>query len=306
MKALAYLISAYTEPKSLEKLVKALNMECADFYIHIDKKVDITNFKKRLSKYNNVFFLPDSMRVKVYWGGMSQVVMQYNMIKEMMESKINYVRVINLTGTDYPVAPNQKLYDVFMDTSKEYIIGFDVGGEIRDENSIKEYPHSEKFLRIWLMDGMGKGCSISKQINDLHLKKRKCYSDLGYKFYLGSEYWALTYECVCSLMRQYDKEKKLQRILKYSFAPSEAWMHTLFFNSKYRKKSVTGLKRYYTGLISLSPISYFEYNKSIKILNESDIDKIVASKRLFARKVIVGRSSRLIRILDELRNTAFL
>ena len=70
---------------------KALNMECADFYIHIDKKVDITNFKKRLSKYNNVFFLPDSMRVKVYWGGMSQVVMQYNMIKEMMESKINYV-----------------------------------------------------------------------------------------------------------------------------------------------------------------------------------------------------------------------
>ena len=63
MKALAYLISAYTEPKSLEKLVKALNMECADFYIHIDKKVDITNFKKRLSKYNNVFFLPDSMQI---------------------------------------------------------------------------------------------------------------------------------------------------------------------------------------------------------------------------------------------------
>lgn len=69
MKLLAYLISAYTEPRSLENLVKALNMECVDFYIHIDKKVDITKFRKKLSKYKNVFFLPDSMRVKVYWGG---------------------------------------------------------------------------------------------------------------------------------------------------------------------------------------------------------------------------------------------
>lgn len=239
---------------------------------------------------------------KFIGGGYSQVLMQYNMMKEMIGSKKNYVRVINITGTDYPIVSNQKLYDIFMDTSKEYIIGFDVGGEIRDKNSIKEFPHSDKFLRIWLMDGMGKGYSISKKINDLGIKKRKCYSDLGYKFYLGSEYWALTYECVCSLIRRYDKEKKLQRILKYSFVPSEAWIHTLFFNSKYRRKSVTELKKYYTGLISLSPISYFEYNQSIKILNERDVDKIIASKRLFARKVLVGPSSRLIRILDKLRN----
>lgn len=65
----AYLLSAYTEPKSLVHLVNALDNEQVEFYIHIDKKVDISAFKVPLQNRKNVYFLPEKKRVFVYWGG---------------------------------------------------------------------------------------------------------------------------------------------------------------------------------------------------------------------------------------------
>ena len=64
---IAYMISAYTEPKSLQALVNALDMDDVDFYIHIDKKVEIAPFYKPLSNRKNVFFTKH--REKVSWGG---------------------------------------------------------------------------------------------------------------------------------------------------------------------------------------------------------------------------------------------
>lgn len=69
MKKIAFLISAYTEPESLKRLISALSNMPADFYVHIDKKVDIGPFKEGLSDRKNVFFLPEERRVKIYWGG---------------------------------------------------------------------------------------------------------------------------------------------------------------------------------------------------------------------------------------------
>ena len=106
----AVLISAYTEPKSLYSLVIKLNgMLDADFFIHIDKKVAIEPFQVGMKNMTNIFFIKE--RIKVYWGGYSQVLMQFSLIREMFSTNTRYVRVVNITGTDYPIVSKETLYE---------------------------------------------------------------------------------------------------------------------------------------------------------------------------------------------------
>ncbi len=62
------MISAYMSPATLQNLIRSLNREDVDFYVHIDKKVDANPFKCSFEDSQNVFFLPDDKRIRVYWG----------------------------------------------------------------------------------------------------------------------------------------------------------------------------------------------------------------------------------------------
>ena len=291
---MAFLISAYTEPRSLRALVLKLNeMFNADFFIHIDKKVKIEPFQIDLINLPNVFFVKD--RVRVYWGGYSQVEMQKAMIQEMLQRNIRYMRVVSLTGTDYPVANAESILKKMEKKEIEYIIGFDVDHEINPGKR----KMSLKYSCFYLMDTHRfiRAALIRLRIPRLYYKKMKM------PIYHGSEYWALTYECISELYHNYLKNEQLQKLLRYSFVPSEAWIHTMFFNSKWKDRAVQPLKNENPDLIRLSPITYFNYTSSIKILDESDYQDIMKSERLFARKIITGKSDGLISMLaDHERN----
>ena len=290
MQKMAFLISAYTEPNSLHALVRKLDeMLSADFYIHIDKKVQIEPFQNGLKDMPNVFFV--KKRVRVYWGGYSQVEMQMNMIEEMLSKNEHYIRVINLTGMDYPIAKKDVLLERLSNLQIEYICGFDVKKEI-DPGKRKM---SLKYSCFYLMDTFRilRGVMIRLRI------PRLLYHRFDRPLYFGSEYWALTYDCITELYREYLKDELLQKLLWFSFVPSEAWVHTMFYNSSWRNRTVYEPKVKYEGLISLSPVTFFKYNDSIKVLNEEDYEDVVNSGRLFARKIIKGKSDRLIAMLDQ-------
>lgn len=45
---IAYLIAAHTDPVHLSRLINALNVEGkTDFYVHLDKKVEINDYQKK-------------------------------------------------------------------------------------------------------------------------------------------------------------------------------------------------------------------------------------------------------------------
>lgn len=291
LQKMAFLISAYTEPNSLRALVRKLDeMLPADFYIHIDKKVQIEPFQTGLKDMPNVFFV--KKRVRVYWGGYSQVEMQMNMIEEMLSKNEHYIRVINLTGMDYPIANKDVLLERLSNRQIEFICGFDVKNEI-DPGKRKM---SLKYSCFYLMDTFRilRGVMIRLRI------PRLLYHRFDRSLYFGSEYWALTYDCITELYREYLKDELLQKLLRFSFVPSEAWVHTMFYNSDWRNRTVYEPKVKYEGLISLSPVTFFKYNDSIKVLNEEDYEDVINSGRLFARKIIKGKSDRLVAMLDQI------
>jgi len=287
---MAFLISAYTEPDSLHALVKKLDdMLFADFYIHIDRKVRIEPFQNGLMNMPNVFFL--KRRTLVYWGGYSQVEMQMSMIKEMLRRNIKYDRVINLTGTDYPVVSREILYDVLKQREVEYICGFEVNSELRTGDRKMIY----RFARFYLMDTHRVIRALIKRVK----LPRFSFWRNQFSIYYGSEYWALTYECLSELFNDYIRNEPLQKLLRFSFVPSEAWIHTMFFNSGWRERAVKRPENSDYNLINLSPITYFKYGNAIKILDEGDYKDIVTSGRLFARKIVTGKSDHLISMLCE-------
>lgn len=287
---IAFLISAYTEPSSLCALVRKLDeMLCADFYIHIDKKVPIEPFQSELRDMPNVFFVNE--RIRVYWGGYSQVEMQLSMIREMLSKNFHYLRVINLTGMDYPIVEKEVLDEKLSNSQIEYICGFDVKNEIEPGKRKME----QKYSCFYLMDTF----RILRALMIRLRIPRPFYRKFDYPLFFGSEYWALTYECISELYENFKKNKQLQKLLRFSFVPSEAWVHTMFYNSCWRDRAIHEPVVKYEGLISLSPVSFFIYTDSIKILNEEDYENVVHSGRLFARKIIKGKSDRLIAMLDQ-------
>lgn len=289
----AYLIVAHLDSLALARLVKSLNSEKnVDFYIHIDAKADITAFQNPLQNFPNVTFLEGKERVSVHWGGYSLLQANYNLMQKMFSTGIKYKRVFNLSGLDYPLVSNKFLLEALPD-DREYIIGYDVSGEPGinpQKGSMKD-----KFLYYHFMDQR-----FLSRLNRYKLKKAGSYEKLGYDFYFGSEFWALTYDCLKSVFEAFSEDKKLQRCLRFCFSPGEAWIHTVFFNSKWRERGQV-YHDVYHGLLALSPVHYFDYGASIKILTEEDLDKLKQSGKMFCRKVQTGVSDTLVDLIEEAR-----
>ena len=297
MKDIAYLITAYTEPETLKNLIETLNDERVDFYIHIDKKVDDSQFVDSLKEYKNVFFIPKNLRVKIYWGGYSQVVMQKNLIKYMIDSDTEYKRVVSITGTDYPVVSKEELFKRLLDIETEYIYGFDITHEEYKKND-RRPPHKGRFTYFYMYDS---NKYIRGIFNKFKIKRSKKYRNLDFNLYYGSEYWALTYNTLKDIIKEYEKNIKLQKLLRHAFAPSESWIHTTYFNMP-NHKGTKYSDWEHRELHMLSPVTYFCYKGYVKVLNEEDLDNIIASRKMFARKIIVGKSDRLINTLKEENN----
>lgn len=245
---------------------------------------------------NNIHFLPDDARVRVNWGGYTQVVSQRNMILYAMKSQYNYKRIVMLTGTDYPTVSNEELIYTLCNTDKEFIIGFDINHE--EYRPGRRPPHQDRFLYVWRYDN---GKYVRGLINRLKIHRVKNVDNFEYQYYYGSEYWCLSYQCLTDLMSIWDRDKKLQHIMKFVFAPSESWIHTLFFNSSYADKGIKYSDYEHREVASLSPLEYFYYVGRVKILEDEDYEAIVASGKMFCRKVIAGQSDGLIKLLNEKR-----
>lgn len=210
------------------------------------------------------------------------------MISEVFASGHKYLRIVNLTGTDYPLWSNDELLAAFTDMSKEYLIG--------QRLDVNPWQAS----RVLVFYCMEHGKYIMHLFKALKIKRYRDYSKLGYDFYFGSEYWALTYDCVKKLMMIWDSDARIQGILKNAFAPSEIWIHTMFFASEYKElgEIVNGD---YQGLQRLAPLSYFNYGKKVKVLTEDDYDDALNSGKMFARKIVIGTSDKLIEMIDRNR-----
>ena len=296
----ACLVFAYKDPEQLKRTVIALGD--MDIFIHVDAKSDILPFKKIVTG-NNVRFVED--REFVCWGGYSQV----EALKRLMQCLVNngkqYDRVIVVTALDYPVKQSRALEDYFSsDANKNFITTINIT-KSNNKDSLakiqKYWFYDIKITNYNLMRIVRKICNlISTFLYMLHLLRKRPTITVGnevWEVYFGSESCCLTMDCFMYVFNVIHNKPEVERYFKYSFAPIELILATIISNSRYKATIKEIDSKDYSGLASVSPLYYMEYDEAggtgMKILTEDDFSKIVDSGKPFCRKVLSTASNAL-------------
>ena len=98
----AILIVTYTSPVQTLRFVNSLNNGSFDFYIHLDKKIDIETHRD-LFNIPNVYFVEP--RIDVKWAGFSTAEAALSGVRFIRASGREYGFINLVSGQDYHIKP---------------------------------------------------------------------------------------------------------------------------------------------------------------------------------------------------------
>lgn len=303
---IAFLVAAHTDIEQLKRLSKSL-LKNGDVYIHIDAKVkNITDFINQLtfntlsySQGNKIIFLKN--RVSVAWGGYSQIKCQSLLFQQALNSSQKYERFVYLSGLDYPIySPKeiQTYFEKYPDT--EFVCGYNISkSKNRTQlNRIQLYhffrdiplPH-KSFIRRCLIGG-----------TKLALKylgfRRKPYLNINgqnWDIYYGSQWIGVTRQCAQYIMECLNN-KYISGYFSTTYAPDELCIPTIVHNSPFKDKA---LAKSNLDFQEITPLHYLNYTDCIWTYDEHDFNTIVSSNKMFVRKLVSGKSEKLIDLLEK-------
>ena len=106
----AHLVITYTDPIQTERMIRRMEHPDFDFYIHVDKKMDIGSHLF-LAKIPNVYLIKD--RVNVVWAGYNTVEATLRSVKEIFNTGRKYDYIHLMSGQDYPIKPAADIHNFF-------------------------------------------------------------------------------------------------------------------------------------------------------------------------------------------------
>ena len=294
----AFLISAYTDPRQLGRLVHALCDGENHFFIHVDKKVDVRPFKEAVGDAEAPFCTFLEERYWVQWGGFNQVRYQQALLRACMQSGISFERVFILSAQDYPLKPVASIKEALAKTPElEYMLGLNLSAPsipAKQKDRFRLY-HFGRDIRVrsYKLKMLCSG-GLRTLMKILPLRK-KPYVEVGGKqwpVYVCSSYMCITFALAKYLLAEMDGNEAVMKYFRYAFVPEELVIPTIVYNSAFAARTLGELPAY-KGLVTLSPVTHFWYGKQIKVLDGGDYDELIRSGKMFGRKFQTGRSEEL-------------
>jgi hypothetical protein len=273
---IACLIVTYTSAQQTKRIVDKLNNGVFDFYIHVDKKLDI-NTHQILFDYPNVFFVKN--RVDIKWASYTSVEATFNSLRQIDESGRKYDFITLMSGQDYPIK------------SAEYITGF------FEQNRGKQFIHYKDFdewtgaqgridkYHLADMNFFGK-YALQAVINKVISKRTppKNIKPYGY-----STFWTLTQDCALFIVKYIESNPAVERYFKYTFGSDEFIYQTVIMNSAYKDAVVNNNYRY---------VDWSEGGFRPKFLVTEDFDKLIKTDCMFARKFNIDLDEHILDMID--------
>jgi hypothetical protein len=280
---IAHVIMAYKNPIQIERLIKSMDHPQFYFFLHVDLKFDIKEFKY-LENIDRVFFIKN--RVVCNWGGYSFVRAIFSSLNEIMNEYSDFSLINLLSGQDYPIKPVEEIYDYYLNNSNKCFISY-------DENPSQEWwKHAIKRMEIYhLTDFNFKGRYFIQGLMNKILPSRILPLDLKFYGSSDSSWWTITSECARYLVNFIKEHPKLDRFMKYTWGCDEFLIATLIMNSTFKKNVVNNNLRY---------ITWAEGIANPKILTTAEYEKIKSSPQFFARKFDICVDSVILDKIDKL------
>ena len=292
----AYLIMAHNEPYILEKLLRLIDDERNDIYLHIDKKWKNFDFEKfkNVVKKSNIYF---SDRLDVRWGTFKQIECEL-LLFEMASSNNKYAYYHLISGVDLPLVNQNVIHSFFEQHFGKEFIHFDFYDNVLSESldRIKYYHlfvgnkrNSNKFVRYLFEKAYRIILRIQKTLKVNRLKNNM----LAVR--KGANWLSITDDLVRYILKQ---KKEIKKMFSFSLCADELFVQTIVYNSDFYKKVYKTKDNDY-----MSIKRYIDWKRGEPYtFCINDYDELINSNCFFARKFSVNIDKEIVdKIYDHVR-----
>lgn len=265
----AYLILAHNNFYTLKVLLKLLDNENNDIYIHIDKKTRNVPKEEILSvvqKSNLHWVTP----IKTYWGHSSLVNAELKLIKTaILNGEYEYLHLIS--GVDLPLKKQSEIHKFFEDNKGKEFVGF--------SNLKNNYEDRVKYY-YWLQK-YEKNSKIIAKLQEILTKFQKILKvnrlkNSNINIQKGCQWVSITGDFAKYIIKQ---EKWIQKFFANTNCSDEVLMQTILINSPFAKNIYNKNDEYKSCLREIDWERGSPY-----VWKKEDKDILLSSNNIFARK----------------------
>lgn len=277
----AYLILAHKNPAQLARLIQRLHAPHVTFVVHIDRRAPLAAFQDELRRIPNAD-IEFAERVVSKWGRFGIVQAALNCLRAALSRTPPVERFVLLSGQDYPLRGAREIARYWeISPAKIFIEYFPMptthwrGGGL---NRIEHY-HFDIPKPHW----------VGRLIGLFHHRRLP----LGLKPFGGAQWWSLSRshaEYVVAFVRDHPE---YVRFYRWSLVPDEMFFQTIFLNSSEPAIRENILNDHLRYIVWNAP-----HVNHPMLLVASDVDAIMASRQLFARKFDAAADATVLDCID--------
>lgn len=267
----AFLVMAHKDDETLRGLLRMLDDERNDIFIHMDAKNTGWVEGSTLASVGKAGIV-SVPRISVTWGGYSQVACELGLLSAAV-AKGHYSYYHLLSGQDLPIKSQDQIHSFFDSCGgKEFI---------RFENHNRDYGRRVGGHVIWNTFGKSKPQAFLRKVDGLLSRFLQCFRKpaKGLKLAKGDNWFSITDELARYVV---ENSSLIRSVFRDSMCGDELFLQTVAWNADERfdfyrmpgEDNADGIMRL---------IDWGE-DESPRVLGIADLDCIKDSQMMFARK----------------------
>ncbi len=276
----AYLIIAHNEFELLKRLIRCIDDERNDIYIHIDSKAK--GFDKKafegVAQKSNVIF---THRTHITWGGFDMVRCEYILLEAAFESGKQYDYIHLLSGVDLPIADSDEIHKFFDKNNGFEFIHFGAPEPNEHEMSRVKFYHFMPGRRNYFNRAVTKGETVIQRALGVDRLK-------GLQVQRGSQWFSITGDFAKYVLSQ---KSFVYKHFRHTYIPDEFFIQTLAINSAFAENLYS--KEFDNNHAAC--MRFIDWTRGHPYtFREEDFEEIMSSGCLFARKFSMKTDSKII------------
>ena len=262
----AYLIMAHNNFAQLQTLITLLDTPQNDIYLHVDKKAKAFRPDAIRTHHAGLFLLD---RIRVNWGGHSQIQCEMNLLKAAAPKQYAYYHL--LSGLDLPLKSQKEIHAFFERAYPQNFIKYDDRAMQSGAflHRIKTYHLFQDYFG--LNKGILPGALRRIEKFSLWLQERIGVQRKQYiSPYKGTNWFSITHGLVRYVLSREDVIKKQ---FYHTVCADEVFLHSVVMESPYKDTVVSD---------SLRAIDWTRGTPYV--YRSEDVQDLLHSEKLFGRK----------------------
>jgi hypothetical protein len=282
---LAYLVIAHTAPEQVARLVDRIAAPDDVVLVHVDRKAPVEPFARAFAGLDVTPAIVRP-RISVHWGGYGTVKVALRGIRMALADPRPWSHFVVLSGADYPIRSSEEIHAFFAAHEEQSYLSWSAGDGVkvpdaqRAGNATWNWTGDRERLDMWTVSIRGRRWHFTAPPHPLPPGLRTPYQ--------GSAWVNLSRAAARHCLRFARRRPDAGLFWRTTIACDEFAFQTMVMNSPLRDMVVNEDLRYMNWAGNSPPL-----------LTLDDLPGMLASDKLFARKLDLATHPELYDALDE-------